>query len=75
LYRTLDLYLDVRSKALPNPDVGNARQVAGQTGKREFYVLQKIRTCRDGYRAGGRDVDVVGDERPLLRDRSKSGHT
>ena len=75
LYRTLDLYLDVRSKSLSDPDVGNACQVSRQAGKREFYVLQKICTGRDGYRAGRRNIDIIGEQRPLLRVCSKSRHT
>ncbi len=67
LQNSFDLKFDVRRETDAQANVANARLIASQTRQRKFSVLQKINARADLNRAFGRNINVFGQQRALLR--------
>jgi hypothetical protein len=63
----LDLKLDIGREPKAQSGVGNPGDVAAETREKEALVLKKLKTSFDPDDAWLYDIDILGDQRPLLR--------
>lgn len=72
LHDAFELKLDVRSNARLYADVAKPGEIAFHSGEGKSCVLIEIDARTDLKGTGWRDVDVIGEQRPLLRRDAKS---